>query len=282
MDWSKAKSILIIAFIVTNIFLAYMLFTMKQDESEIVIEDEFVEEVIKLLEKKDIKIATKIPKSISKLPTIYLEYEVYKPEEILPRFLGSYQDMAIGAKMYTNGEKTIKFERNDKKLVYENKAITDDRNIKEMSRKQVLKMSEEFIINHGFDLKDVKLESYFEKDNIYRLIYNKKIDDMVIEETYMTLELSSSGVMSFERYWTRNIEKASQRLVVSSAPKSLLRLLTREEYYGKTIKQIDLCYYFNVDEYKRSISLNDSTGGVASPAWRFIFEDGEKLFLDEN
>lgn len=282
MDWSKAKSILIIAFIVTNIFLAYMLFTMKQDESEIVIEDKFVEEVIKLLDKKDISIDTKIPKSIPKLPAISLEYEVYKPEEILPRFLGSYQDMAIGAKMYTNGEKIVKFERNDKKLVYENNALIDDGNIKEISKNQALKMSEEFISNHGFDLRDIKLESYFENDNIHRLVYNKKIDDMIIEETYMTIELSSSGIISFERYWTKNIKRGSQNLVVSSAPKSLLRLLTREEHYGKTIKQIDLCYYFNVDEYKRSISLSDSTGGVASPTWRFIFEDGEKVFLDEN
>lgn len=282
MDWSKAKNILIVAFIVTNIFLAYMLFTMKQDESEIVIEDKFVEEVVKLLGEKDIKIDTKIPRLIPSLPAISLEYELYKPEEILPRFLGSYQDMAIGAKMYTNGEKIVKFERNDKKLVYENRALIGNGNRKKISKNQALKMSEEFISNHGFDLKDVRLESYFEKDKIHRLVYNKKIDDMIIEETYMTVELSSSGIMSFERYWTKNIEKGSQNLVVSSAPKSLLRLLTREEHYGKTIKQIDLCYYFNVDEYKRNISLNDSTGGVASPTWRFIFEDGEKVFLDEN
>ena len=98
----------------------------------------------------------------------------------------------------------------------------------------------------------------------------------------MTLEISSGGVISFERYWIHNIEKGSEAIVISSAPKALLRLLNREEHYGKTIKQIDVCYYFNMKQYKEGISFNDSTGGVASPTWRFVFEDGEKIFLEEN
>ena len=282
MDWSKAKSILIIAFIITNIFLAYVLFTIKQDESEIIIEDGLLDEVVELLSKEDISIDTKIPKLTQPLPAISLEYETYKPEEILPRFLGSYQDMAIGAKMYTNGEKIVKFERNNKKLVYENQALEERDNKNTISKDQALKMTEEFINNHGFDLKDAELSFYSEKDKIHKVVYTKVIDGIIVEETNMTTELSSEGIISFERYWTKNIEKGNKNLVVSSAAKSLLRLLTKEEYYGKTIKQIDLCYYFNVDEYKKSISFNDSTGGIASPTWRFIFEDGEKVFLDEN
>lgn len=282
MDWTKAKNILIIAFVVTSIFLAYILLKIKHDDSEIVMDDSFIEEVVRLLNEEDINIDTRIPRTNPKLPIISLEYETYESEEIVPNFLGSLEDITIDDEIYINGEETVKFEKNNKKLVYQDDALIYEDNKKEISKAQAIRMAIEFINNHGFDLKDVKFESYFEEDNIHRIVYNKEVDGIIIEETYMTVELSSNGITSFERYWIENIEKRNKNLVVSTAPKSLLKLLNREEYHGKTIEQIDLCYYFNVDDYKKSVSFNDSIGGVASPAWRFIFEDKEKVFLDEN
>ena len=283
MDWSKAKNILILAFIVTNIFLAYVLFTSSQDKNELMVNNQLIKDVVKLLAKENIKVDTDIPKSTPSLPIISLEYEVYDPKEMLDIFLGPAEEISMADEyIYTNGKELLSFEENNKKLVYENTYLKLKKNKAEISKDEALKKVQEYIIDHKLNLKDARLNSHSINNKVHKLVYNKDVDGIRVEETNMTLKVSSDGVILFERYWVDNIKKGNENLIISSAPKALLRLLTREEYYGKTIKQIDICYYFNVDEYKRNISLNDSTGGVAAPTWRFIFEDGEKAFLEES
>lgn len=283
MDWSKAKNILIMAFIVTNIFLAYVLFVIEREYEEVTVKDELVTDVVKLLEKEGIKVDTEIPRLIPKLPVISLEYEIYDPSEIIPRFLENYKEEQIeNETIYTDGEKILEFKENNKKIVYENNELRNNKENSKISLEKASEISRNFINEHGFDLKDIGLISHTEQEGIYKLEYRKAIENIVIEETKMTLEVSSKGVVSFERRWIQDVKRGRENLLTSSAPKALLRLLTREEYYGKTIKEIDIRYFFNVDEYKKSISFKDSTGGVATPTWRFIFEDGEELYLEEH
>ncbi len=283
MDWSKSKNILIIAFIITNLFLAYVLFMTEKDKYEIVVEDQLVIDVVKLLEKENIKIDTEIPRTSPNIPIISLEYEVYEPKKIVEKFLGNYKEEYIKEeKIYTNQQKNVAFEDNNKRIIYTDESLQNKSDNKKISKKEALEKSEEFIVSHGFSLKDASLSFYSQKDEIHKIEYIKIINGIITEETNMQLEVSSEGVISFERYWVKGIKRGTVSMVASSAPKALLRLLTREEYYGKTIKQIDICYYFNADKYKKNIEFNNSTGGLATPAWRFIFEDGDKAFLEES
>lgn len=283
MDWSKAKNILIIAFILTNIFLAYVLFTIDKGRETISIQDEFIEDVVGLLEKQAIRVDAEVPKNIPSLPTISVEYEAYDIPKVLGEFLGSYTgEMINGKKTYVNGKRNVYFGKNDKKISYRNENIERDSSETLLTKDEAIKKSEDFIISHGFKLDDARLNYIVEKEGAYELEYNKLMGDIVIEETHMKIEISSKGLIAFERYWIQNIEEENRMLSPTSAPKALLRLLARDEYYGKTIKKIDLCYYFNVDAYKENVPLDDSTGGIAVPTWRFVFEDGEKVFLEEN
>ena len=283
MDWSKAKNILIISFIFTNIFLAYVLFFINQDGEKVEIQDEFIEDVVGLLAKKSIKIDTKIPKEIPNLPVMSVQYEIYQTQKVLEQFLGEYvEEFSQGVKTYRNGEKSVRFENNNKKIIYKDEALMNRKIKSNITKEKAIKKGEDFIVSKGFDLKNTKLSFVTEKNEVYKLFFNKVIDDVSVEATDMTVEVSSEGVISFERYWINKIEKEKQILRPTSAPKALLRLLARDEYHGKTIKKIEICYYFNIDDYKEDENLMDSKGGVAVPTWKFVFQDGEKVFLEEN
>lgn len=282
MDWSKAKNILIISFIFTNIFLAYTLFSVSQSQRKIEVQDEFIEDVVELLSKKSIEIDTDIPGEIPSMPIVSVEYEVYDTQRILERFLGYYKEESWdGLKTYRNGEKTVRFESNNKKIIYKDEGLSKKELKDELSQEKAIKKGEDFIRTHGFDLKDTELSLVVKEGGIYKLYYNKVIDDVAVEQTNMIVELSSQGVISFERYWIYRIDKEKQILKPTSAYKALLRLLAREQYYGKTIKDIEICYYFNIDDYGDD-DLRDSRGGVAVPTWKIMFQDGEKVFLEEN
>lgn len=283
MDWSKAKNILIISFILTNIFLAYVLYSVNQDEEKIEIQDEFIEDVIELLAQKSIKIDTEVPKEIPSLNIASIEYEVYDAVKIAKKFLHNYTEELIGdKKVYRNGKKTIKFQDNNKRLIYKDESLLNNERKNDLTKENAIKTAEEFINTHEFDLKNTELSLVLEQNGIYKLFYNKVLGDVAVEQSDMVIEVSSNGVISFERYWIKNIEKQNQILKLTSAPKALLRLLARDEYSGNTIKKIEICYYFNIDDYKEDANLKDSKGGLAVPTWKIVFQDGEKVFLEEN
>ena len=85
MDWSKAKTILIIAFLITNILLIIVLFS-SEKHIETTTEEEFVQDVIRLLNKKSIFVDTEIPKDIPSLNTVTVEYEIINTNEINMKF----------------------------------------------------------------------------------------------------------------------------------------------------------------------------------------------------
>ncbi|SHI16368.1 hypothetical protein [Sporanaerobacter acetigenes] len=74
MDWSKAKTILIIAFIVTNLLLAHVLFD-NENIDEPTIKEGFIENAVGLLQSKNIKVNCKIPNTQPSLSMMNVEYE---------------------------------------------------------------------------------------------------------------------------------------------------------------------------------------------------------------
>ena len=283
MDWSKAKNILIMAFIVTNIFLAYALFSIDQDNQALKVDDEFISEVKGILKSENIKIDSNIPNEIPSLPTVSLEYENYEVTDMADKLLGDYsEEYIVGIKKYISDTKMLEFFNNNKKIIYRDIELRDSLNKTKISKDQALELSKSFLTSIGFDLSDAKISFYSEDDLVHKFEYSKAIDGVPIEETNMKIEVSSEGVIVFERYWMKNAKKEDRVLSASSAPKALLRLLTRERYYGKTIVDIQICYYFDTDRYIENVGFKESTGGVAIPTWRFVFSDGEKAFLEEN
>lgn len=70
MDWSKAKNILIVALIATNIFLLFTYVTKNETENKIVDRDV----LFSVLKQKNIFVDTEIPDKYENMPAITIEY----------------------------------------------------------------------------------------------------------------------------------------------------------------------------------------------------------------
>ncbi|QIB27921.1 two-component system regulatory protein YycI [Caloranaerobacter azorensis] len=278
MDWSKAINILIIAFLITNLILVYVLVDNKRDDSAyLTIKEEFIREVKKLLLQKGIKIESDIPKAVPSLPLLTIEYEIQNPEKLAEKLLGNYsKDVVNGEILYKNGNKTLQIIDN-KKIIYKNNSsikIYD-----ELDKNIVVSIAENFIKNNDFTEDDYELTDYSFNGKSYFLRYTKKSKDMLLEKSYMIFEIDNTGIKRFERLWFDFVKTSERKVTISSAPESLLRLLTMEDVYGKTIVQIDLCYYFDpvkhgTGDWKKTLK------GQAGPAWRVKFNDGTLVFID--
>lgn len=280
MDWSKAKTILIVAFIITNILLIGILIG-ERPIDEPTIKDEFVNEVIELLKDKNISIATQIPKDIPYLNTMIVEYEKISLEELNKNFLNnegviSNNEEGFGEIVKDNESIVI---ANNKLIIYENK---EEKEIyKDLNRDKAIHLSEEFIREMQFDTSDMKLTFVKEENGIFYLEYSKVYNDILIERAFTNLQIDSRGVKRFERLWLKARDLGEVEIYISTAPKSLLALLGMEEVYGKTITDISLCYYFDPQKHEYLKEPGEAKQGKAVPAWRIQFDDGYKVYIDE-
>lgn len=283
MDWNKAKNILIIAFIVTNLILLYVIIEDKNNsQTYLTVDQQFVEDVKDRLYLKDIKVDSDIPKEIPSMPLLYIEYEIYEnPEEIAKNFLGEYTiEEKDGITYYVNGNERVTV-LNGKELVYENTSNNKMfKNFRNIQKEELEEIVVEFLIEHQLDEQDYQLTSYKQLNGEYHLRYTKLYNDMLVEISYMKFIIDERGIKSFQRQWIKSIEPIESNITMRAAPDALLRLLLKEEHYGKTIKDIKLCYYF--DPQKQSVgSWKNVVKGKAGPAWMVVFDDDSREFLEE-
>lgn len=278
MDWAKAKNILIIAFILTNLLLIYVLVDTK-DLEDPTLKVEFIKDVKNMLLEKNININCEIPKTTPSLPLLTVEYESYDPHKLADRFFKDYSRELNEDSFVFKSEAERLIVKNRKEIEYENNSNTNKYD--KITKSNIDTIIRDFLIDKGFSVDDYVLDSIKEDNGTYYVKYNKKYKDIVIESSYMDFKIDNSGVKKFSRLWINPLGLDDNGIKVSSAPRALLRLISIEEVYGKSIERIDLSYYFSPKNHSSIGDLKDAKQAKAIPAWRITFDDGSKEFLEE-
>lgn len=279
MDWSKAKTILIIALIVTNSLLGYVLFV-DQNNVDATIQSEFVQETVDLLNKKDIKLQTEIPTTSPNLFGLTVEYQILNNETLNNNFFegkGNIDSKGEGLLEIYYEDQLITV-INKKLIIYE--SFTEEIKYDLLSEEQAIDIAKDFIADKGFILTDMELSYSKVVDGVYNIEFTKIYYENYMESTFTNVVIDNRGVRKLERNWLDMIDIGATSIHIGSAPKSLLALISMEEVYGKTIKDISLCYYFNPEKHDYLNDPGEAQRGSAIPAWRIQFEDGYKIFID--
>ena len=271
MDWSKAKNVLIIAFVITNIFLIYHI---QKDvfNKEVLSEnnENKVKEVIDILEKRNIKVKATVPVEVPELPLLEVEYITYDTEEMEQLFLEDNSSEA-----YINEQ--LSFLSNNKVLRYE-------RNLEGMSsritnEKQARQEAERFLEKYGFMGSDVIYWNNSITDKQYEILFKQKHKGRILEHSYMICTVSELGVIAFERMWLRPLELGNTKMDIFPAAKGLLKFMDEYGSYKEAvITDISLVYWLDLlkDDFT---NLENIESGTAIPAWRIELENGETSFI---
>ena len=88
MDWNKSNTILIVAFIILNIFLFISFYNNTfSEEYDVMSDEQFVTSVEDLLKQKNIKINCSIPSDTYILPVLETEYDIVQVDnELLNKY----------------------------------------------------------------------------------------------------------------------------------------------------------------------------------------------------
>lgn len=257
--------------------LGLVLFSNEKQE-EPTIKQSFIEDVVEILGKKDIYVDTEISKEIPKLNTLNVEYEVLNFDKINRDFFNGEgipeskeKDLVEiskdGEKISIFNKKLLRYEKDNNKSLYE-----------DLNKEKAERIALEFLEGKNFNTTDMKLSFFKEENNSYILDFSKIYNERYLEIAYTTIEIDKTGVKSFERLWLNTLSEGDTPIYITTAPKSVLDLLSMEEVQGKTIIDISLCYYFEPGEYIDE--PKDAREGKSIPAWRILFQDGYKVIID--
>ena len=271
MNWNKAKTILIIAFIILNIFLIYAVRENNNQNYE-GLDDSFIKKVEENLSEKNIVIETEIPKEIYKMPLLEVEYRIFQENDVL-YFLGDEYEERIEEEYFVKDDGSyIKIE-NNKKLIYNIRGINDVLNI---SEEEGLKFVEDFINIKNINLENYELDLKKAEENFYIFTYKRIYENKILENDYYKFIVDSDGVAGIEMQNIEIVEPKEGLIYVTSAYESLLRL-KNESKSNKKIQEVEICYYTDENnlEWENIVRAN------MDPTWKVVFKDGNIKYLLE-
>lgn len=273
MDWNKSNTILIIAFVILNIFLLVSIFgNVFTENFNANLDKDFLDNVKNILEIKNINIKCEIPENIFVLPVLETEYEMIEVNDALvQKYLGK------GVK----AEKDIYKYTNDKNEVLE---VIDGKKIKFTKRNMILgEISDEEVVNKSIEsfIKENAIddagftESYrYMSDKDSYITYTQNYNDINVDNSYLNFYFDKEGVYKFEMQKINTVIEIKGKVRTISAVEALPRLITYDDIKDKDIVEIKMKYYsIENDNWKNMTKIN------ADPTWKVVFSDGTQRYL---
>lgn len=277
MNWEKAKTVLLIALLLTDIFLAGVLVydSMRIEPAEN--SEEFYEEAADVLKENGILLQADIEAQPSPLAVLEVAYETDSAENWNKRFFNGE------AKITENDEQFVLMEVPHAKLsVVEGRRLiyeADHTSNVSLDGDEAQEACRRFLEEKGFQTEDIEPVSMVQKGNHWRIVYTGLYKDHYLESTYAEFELLGDKIVGMERIWVDVVQETDEKKVLPPAPQALLKLLSYDGLKNRIIKEVAPCYYFNPKEQGVVENLSHAARGKATVAWRMVLDGGEELVL---
>lgn len=279
MDWSKAKNILIIILIITNIVLGTV-WVMSLDPGDGTRTDEFVSFALEKLEAFGIRFETEPPMTEPVLQSLYAETKRIDPASVRRDFFSDDAEEVYEPDIgYVLKKGTERLEiRKGTTLLYTNNSEEARYLPKTVSEAQ--EIAEVFFKERNFQLREWSLEYGIREGDEFRLYYANRIMGICLERSTLNVIVTKSGVIRMEWSSLTVSESGGEKLYTNSAPKAVLTMLTMPELAGKTVRSVELCYYLKSEGLGVQNQELSVFKGKTVPAWRVLFTDGTEVILD--
>lgn len=279
MNWSKAKTILIIIFLIADIFLFYELYSGTLG-SRIIMDKENTKEVINYLEKQGISVRSAIPKPGSSRATLTVKYKYFDKHYALENFFNSPAVVAVHTKddrIVMEDEKIYVEINKNGEFIYTNKALMQDGEAP-IDEKQALNKIEAFLKKIGIGEKDKYNESKAVEKGYLGMYFSQAYKDTFLDKSYLEIQATNNGVIYMKMLWFETVNNGKAKKEIMPPIKALMKLseLHKDNEQNVTVSDIRLGYYFNTDiEQVKELDVKAVEEGTAIPVWRVKTDVGD-------
>jgi regulatory protein YycI of two-component signal transduction system YycFG len=273
MDWSRIKTTLILALILTNVILGTFVWVgldrNKQSEKH------ELDSILTILKSQNISIDTAevaIPEEMPVLEATYQLYDLEAIAEIL--YLDDYYE--VNGSYVDSRSKLEVFNKNT--LIYQ---VLDAIIAEEIAPEEALEIAEAFLDHIGFNSTEKVLDAINTEDDETVVTFAHTIDGQFVNGSFMSLRIKGKEVVFFERQWL-SVEKVTSRSVklipLSKAFYSLVGEVNKVRTDQRTpieISSFELGYVMDQKIFDTKIQ-----SGEAFPYYRFITSSGLKIYVE--
>jgi len=240
MDWTKAKSILIVALIVTNLVLIATYFFQTNDFNND--EKEMEDVTIKLLEQQNIYVdADVIPKDHKRMAKLTVQYDKMNEDVI-------------------NGQLA------DQKALPESKQTEEN----------FISMTRNFLDSCGLLTDNVTYDRMDRAGNDILLTYKNCISGIAIEKSYIIFTIREGKIVDFKRFWLNPTEISNNEKDVIPANAALIKFMSNNtEGIRINVEDITMVYWLDTSSFDAESPVTDT----AFPAWKITYNHGKIKYI---
>ena len=239
MDWTKAKTILIVALLATNLFLI-ITYGLERLEPE----GEKRDALLTILENNQITMEGELPETPGKIPLLYVEYSGITKEILQGRIRYKNYRVPAGSR-----------EEEDLRMV-----------------------SEVFLQENGLFGSSVIFDKITSIGGRKVVQYINKNNGMKVEESYIHLFFRQGELVDGDIYWLDVLEASQKKRNVISPSEALIRFMgeTRELDRPLVIQEVELVYWLDDSTFEgEGTTITDT----ALPAWKISFGEGQIRYI---
>jgi hypothetical protein len=272
MDWKRAKTILIVAFILLNIVLSIILYNNIKVEE---ISQQTINNTISILEQNSVHIECPIPKYKGKDYALQYEEKPLDKKTVATVLLGN--DYAkVNDSKYVSSLGTLVF-AGDSGFEYKN--MSGASVLKSDSKEDIDKYLKTLSKKLGLPFNEFKRDDYYDKSHrqgATRVVYKGDYKDYAVFDNYIYIDVDMNSVKSIKYLYKKplNISVKNDIYII---PVHEILITKMTEYPGILIKEVDMGFKgWKADEGKTSASIASYEG----LCWRIKTDSGQEYYFN--
>lgn len=252
MDWTRAKTILIIGLLLTNCMLGGLYYQQYMKNNAVYKSE--VQDTLEFLKNHHIYLDTEIPEKTRKMSVLTVRYDDTDWDMV--------QDVLAEQETDETGE---------------NGSMTEE---------TLRKLCDTILDRCGFVEDTLAYDSCQIDGSQAEVRYKNIYDGIALEKSGIVCKITDGRIEEIQRHWIRPVEYGKTRQRVIPAADALIQFAT--EWVKKKSENTDgnLPSEIHIGKIELVYWLNpavESSGGVedtALPAWRITYNGGEETFID--
>jgi len=270
MDWSKAKSILILLFLTLNIFLIVYISAYKLGQG---VSRETLADAREILYSRNVKLECEIPAYNSETSRLIYENGRFDRSKIAELLLGSVYQLS------EKDGKDSELADGSKKLVFKGSDLfvfTDGKPSGQLDisdKDEVEKQLRELLTGMGMQMSAYKLDWFYKNsDGSAAFVFTEKHRQFLVFDNYARVTVENGGISYLECRYKKVKSLSKEMTRIMPAYKILLKNFGSSESAAITIIDIDIGFKgYNPEKDAKQYS--------EGPAWRIMMENGTARYF---
>lgn len=279
MDWSRAKTILIVVFLAIDIFLGYVILS-ESSGSAGHVDSESLARITAYLADKGVDVKGSIPDRKKEMASINVKYKLFRKDAVMAALFpeGGNVTETIGINTVSLQAAAIRAEiKDNRELTYTDSSIRPSEVIDE---KNCSRKVGEFLASLG--IKDDADTRRVENAGGYlRMVYNQTFNGAQIYNSHMEFYVNNSGIHKARIVWFETVRQVGKKMDVISPAIALLHVTKHNKdnlLPSREVLEVQQGYYFGTG-VNEQVDASIVEEGTAFPVWKIV-TDRDILYIN--